>query len=72
MAYPHTHLSGLEVSTKIIRNGSDIGYLFRNKYYDFNFQNNYLLNPSVEITQVCYSSLKFAYAKDGSLRYTYE
>lgn len=50
-ANPHTHLTGLEVSTKIIRKGVDIGYLFRNKYYDFNFQNTYLLNPEVPITK---------------------
>ncbi|RNA17654.1 DBH-like monooxygenase 1, partial [Brachionus plicatilis] len=50
-ANPHTHLSGLEVSTKIIRDGQDIGYLFRNKYYDFNYQNTYLLNPPVQITK---------------------
>ena len=48
---PHTHLVGNEIWTKIIRNGSDIGYLFRNQNYDFNYQNNYLLSPFVNITK---------------------
>lgn len=51
-ASPHTHLAGVEVWTKIIRNGEEKGYLFRNKYYDFNYQNTYLLNPAVNITKV--------------------
>lgn len=51
-ALPHTHLTGVEISTKIIRNGTDIGYLDWNKYYSFNYQNIYLLNPRVEITKV--------------------
>ncbi|CAF0751051.1 unnamed protein product [Brachionus calyciflorus] len=48
-ALPHTHLTGFEVWTKMIRNEVDIGYLFRNKYYDFNYQNNYLLDPRFTI-----------------------
>jgi hypothetical protein len=48
---PHTHLAGNEVWTKIIRKGVDIGYLFRNKFYDFNYQNSYLLDPPVKITK---------------------
>jgi hypothetical protein len=50
-AIPHTHLTGTEVWTKIIRKGVDIGYLFRNKYYDFNYQNSYNLDPPVKITK---------------------
>ena len=52
MAAPHTHLVGIDVWTRIIRKGEDIGYLHRNKYYDFNYQNNYLLDPYVNFTQV--------------------
>ena len=36
--------------TKIIRKGKDIGYLFRNRNYDFNYQSNFVLNPFVNIT----------------------
>lgn len=51
-AFPHTHLTGVEVSTSIIRNGVDIGYLYRNKYYDFNYQNYYPLDPPVVLQKV--------------------
>ncbi len=44
-------MAGNEVWTKIIRKGVDIGYLFRNKYYDFNYQNSYNLDPPVKITK---------------------
>jgi hypothetical protein len=49
---PHTHLAGFEIWTKIVRDGFDIGYLFNNKYYDFNYQNTYILNPPINITKV--------------------
>jgi hypothetical protein len=52
-ALPHTHLQGKEVWTKIIRNGKDMGYLFRNKHYDFNYQQNFIINPPVVLTKVC-------------------
>jgi hypothetical protein len=52
MAFPHTHLTGKEIYTKIIRNGKDIGYLFKNSYYDFDFQNIYRLDPPVILTKV--------------------
>ena len=48
----HTHLTGMELYTKIIRNGVDIGYLFYNKYYDFNFQNSYEISPPAVVTRV--------------------
>ena len=50
-AIPHTHLLGKQVWTKIIRNGEYVGYLFRNKYYDFNYQQSYELDPPIKITQ---------------------
>ena len=37
---------------KIIRNGRDMGYLFHNKHYDFNYQQNFVLNPPVVLTKV--------------------
>ena len=49
---PHTHLQGKEIWTKIIRNGKDMGYLFHNKHYDFNYQQNFVLNPPVVLTKV--------------------
>jgi hypothetical protein len=52
IAAPHTHLTGKSISTKIIRDGVNIGYLDYNKYYDFNYQELYILNPRIEITQV--------------------
>ena len=52
MSAPHTHLAGVKIWTKIIRNGRDIGYLFNNQYYDFNYQNLYLLDTPVNITKV--------------------
>jgi len=54
MAFSHTHLSGIDIGTKIIRNREDIGYLYRNKYYDFNYQMNAFLNPPVPIRKVFY------------------
>lgn len=49
---PHTHLAGQEVWTKLIRNGTDMGYLNKNKYYDFNYQNIYTFNPRLALTKV--------------------
>lgn len=51
-ALPHTHLAGISVETSIIRNGVDIGYVFANHHYDFNYQQIYLLNPQVVLTKV--------------------
>ena len=56
MAISHTHLTGIDVGTRIIRNEEDIGYLYRNKYYDFNYQFNALISPPVVLKKVliCY------------------
>lgn len=51
---PHTHLTGIEVWTKIIRNGTDIGYLNLNKNYDFNYQDSLQLDPPINITKVLF------------------
>jgi hypothetical protein len=53
-ATPHTHLLGVEVFTKVIRNGTDIGYLTRNKEYDFNYQQSIQVDPPFTLTKVCY------------------
>jgi len=37
-AFPHTHLQGRTVWTKIIRNGTAVEYLFNGEAYDFNYQ----------------------------------
>ncbi|CAF0955087.1 unnamed protein product [Adineta ricciae] len=37
-AFPHTHLQGRTVWTKIIRNGTAVDYLFNGDAYDFNYQ----------------------------------
>ncbi|CAF0807769.1 unnamed protein product [Adineta ricciae] len=44
-AFPHTHLQGKSIWTKIIRNKTAVGYLFNAETYDFNYQfNNRLPN----------------------------
>ncbi|CAF1040449.1 unnamed protein product [Brachionus calyciflorus] len=68
---PHTHLTGQAVSTKIIRNGKDIGYLFRNKYYDFNYQNTYLLNPFVQVTKDDELITECVYSTKDRTKFTY-
>ena len=35
----HTHLTGREIHTKIVRNNKEVSYLSKNNYYDFNYQN---------------------------------
>ena len=52
----HTHLTGIGVSTKLVRNGSELGYLGRNKYFNYNFQSEIVLNKSspVKLTKVIY------------------
>lgn len=49
-AMSHTHLTGYEIWTKIVRDNKDAGFLFRNANYDFNYQNNYPLNVTVRRT----------------------
>ena len=45
-AMPHTHSSGTQVWTKIVRKGVEIGYLFRNKFYDSNLQQSFEIDPT--------------------------
>ncbi len=51
-AFPHTHLQGRSVSTKIIRNQRADQYLFNAESFHFNYQfENRLLKP-IKIFQV--------------------
>jgi hypothetical protein len=47
----HTHLTGVSIFTKIVRNGKDVP-LFGDVDYDFNYQQLYFLSPYVNITKV--------------------
>lgn len=51
-AMAHTHLTGTAVSTRLIRNGTDMGYIFNAPNYDFNYEQAYTLNPYLTITKV--------------------
>lgn len=37
-SFPHTHTTGIKLSTAIVRNGAEIGYIMNNEHYDFNYQ----------------------------------
>ena len=50
----HTHLTGREIYTSMVKNGTEIGYLAKNKYYDFEFQNFIYLDPFIKIRDVNY------------------
>lgn len=58
-ALPHTHLTGVEIWTKIVRKGVDIGYLNYNKYYDFNYQNHLTIDPPIVVTKVDLINFEF-------------
>jgi hypothetical protein len=61
MAFPHTHLTGVEVKTRLIRKGIDMGYVYYNKYYKFDYQQTYELEPAVVITPVIKKLEKFCH-----------
>lgn len=43
---PHTHLTGRQIYSKVIRNGKEVSYITYGKYYDFNYQyTNFLASP---------------------------
>ncbi len=52
MATPHTHSAGRDVHTRLIRNNKDVGYVFHNKYYSYNSQNQYLIDPPITLKKV--------------------
>jgi len=45
-AFPHAHLQGRSIWTKIIRNGTAVDYLFNGEEFNFNYQfSNRLVTP---------------------------
>ncbi|UJR09497.1 hypothetical protein I4U23_013735 [Adineta vaga] len=48
-AFPHTHLQGRSVWTKIIRNGTAVDYLFNGEAYDFNYQFENRLHKPIQL-----------------------
>ncbi len=49
-SFPHTHLAGVSVNTKLVRNGMDIGYVSNNPFYNFNYQYQIKNDPFITIT----------------------
>ncbi|CAF4012623.1 unnamed protein product [Adineta steineri] len=48
-ALPHTHLQGVSVWTKLIRNNTAVQYLFNAEAYDFNYQFENRLSEPIKI-----------------------
>ncbi|CAF2078555.1 unnamed protein product [Rotaria magnacalcarata] len=48
-AFPHTHLQGQSVWTKIIRNKKAVEYLFNAEAYDFNYQFQNILSKPIKL-----------------------
>ncbi|CAF3053826.1 unnamed protein product [Rotaria sp. Silwood2] len=55
-AFPHAHLQGRSISTKIIRNQTAVQYLFNGETFDFNYQFEHRLAEPIKI----YSGDEFA------------
>lgn len=51
-AFPHTHLQGQSVWTKVIRNNTAVEYLFNADEFDFNYQYNDLLPKRIQLYPV--------------------
>lgn len=51
-AFPHTHLQGKTVWTKIIRNKRATQYLFNAESFNFNYQFENLLPKPIQLFQV--------------------
>lgn len=51
-AFPHTHIQGKSVWTKLLRNGKAIDYLFNAESFDFNYQFENRLTKSIRLFQV--------------------
>lgn len=43
----HTHLAGQALRTSLIRDGKVIKYLFDDPHYDFNYQSNIYIQPTL-------------------------
>ncbi|CAF3621444.1 unnamed protein product [Rotaria sp. Silwood1] len=55
-AFPHAHLQGRSISTKIIRNKTAIQYLFNGELFDFNYQFEHRFTQPIKL----YSGDEFA------------
>jgi hypothetical protein len=51
-ALPHTHLQGVSVWTKIIRNNTAVEYLFNAESYHFNYQFQHRLSQPIQLFPV--------------------
>ena len=66
-AFPHAHLQGRSIWTKIIRNGTAVDYLFNGEEFNFNYQfSNRLVSP-IKLYPVFFLSKGFAAGILGSL-----
>ena len=52
MASPQANSAAFQISTKIIRNKTDIGYLHKNNFFNHKYQHFYELKPRVIVTKV--------------------
>ena len=48
----HAHLAGIDLYTNIIRDGVDVGYLYKNKHFEIRLQTQIYFDPPVAITSV--------------------
>eukprot|EP00112_Aurelia_sp_Birch-Aquarium-sp1_P005363 Seg1607.2 transcript_id=Seg1607.2/GoldUCD/mRNA.D3Y31 product="DBH-like monooxygenase protein 1" protein_id=Seg1607.2/GoldUCD/D3Y31 len=46
-SFPHSHSAGNGIWTKHIRNGTELGEIFRDENYDFNYQQSHLLRKEI-------------------------
>ena len=51
-ANPHTHSRAIHMSTRIVRNGTMIGYLHWNKNYNSSYQTTYRIDPPIVVKNV--------------------
>ena len=51
-AIPHAHKAGRGIETKIVRNNKIIGFLSKNKYFNYSFQHGYDMKPPIHLTKV--------------------
>ena len=51
-AIPHAHKAGRGIETKIVRNNKIIGFLSKNKHFNYSFQRGYDMNPPINLTKV--------------------
>ena len=64
-------MTGTSVSTRVIRNGQDLGYLHRIKNYDFNYQQVYELTPSFVLKKGDELITRCGYKTTGRSKFTF-